>query len=89
MKKVIGIILLIMGIITLLFPIINGIYSAINGYSGLCLWPCTNYYGFKAFIDSVFIYSVLLWPTYIIGIALIVVGIILIKKYKRQWNVYK
>jgi uncharacterized membrane protein len=84
MKKVIGIILIIIGAIPLILPIITGIYSAINGYSGLCLWPCTNYYGFTAFIDSVFIYSVLLWPTYIIGIVLIVVGIILIKKYKRK-----
>ncbi len=84
MKKVIGIILIIIGAIPLLFPIITGIYSAIIGYSGLCLWPCTNYYGIQAFIDSIFIYSVLLWPTYIIGIALIVVGIILIKKYKSK-----
>ena len=79
-KKVLWIILLILGIIPFAIPLIAGIYDSINGFSGLCFMSCTNYYGFNAFIESIYLYSFIFWPTYIIGLILILISIIKLKK---------
>ena len=73
-------ILLLVGIIPLIIPIIGGIYDSITGFSGLCFSSCNNYYGFKAFVNSVYLYSFIFWPTYIISIILIIFSIIKLKK---------
>ncbi len=85
MKKL-WIALIVIGIIPFVVPIAYGISSAINGYSGLCLWPCTNEYGFGAFYHSISLYTVFFWPTYIIGSVLIVVSIIKLVKNKKRTN---
>ncbi|MGM9849969.1 MAG: hypothetical protein ACI31V_03625 [Bacilli bacterium] len=82
MKKKFWIVFLIVGIIPFIIPIISGIYYSIRGYSGLCWWQCDYYYGFNAFIDSIILYSYILWPTYIIGIVIIVLSIIKLKNKK-------
>lgn len=79
-KKKVWIILLVVGIIPLIVPLILGIYNSIIGYSGLCLFQCDYYYGIKAFIDSIILYSYIFWPTYVIGILLIILSIIKLKK---------
>ena len=81
-KKIIWIILLIIGIVSFAIPLITGIYDSIAGFSGLCFVGCDNYYGFAAFIDSVYLYSFICWPTYIVGIILIIISIIMLKKKK-------
>lgn len=82
-KKIVWIILLIAGIIPFAIPVITGIYDAINGFSGLCFVGCDNYYGFQAFIDSVYLYSFIFWPTYIIGVILIILSIIKLKNKRK------
>lgn len=78
-KKRIWIILLIVGIIPFTIPLITGTYDSIGGFSGLCFVECEKYYGIKAFVDSVYLYSFILWPTYIIGAILIIISIIKLK----------
>lgn len=82
-KKIIWKILLIIGLIPFLAVIIYGIFSSINGFSGICFFNCSKNYGLMAFRDSVIMYSYVLWPTYIIGIILIIISIIKINWYKR------
>ena len=53
-KKIVWISLLIVGIIPFAIPLIAGIYDFLTGFSGLCFIECDNYYGFKAFIDSIY-----------------------------------
>ena len=78
-SKKIWIVLLIVGIVTFVIPLIAGIFDSINGFSGLCFVGCERDYGIKAFIGSIYLYSYILWPTYIIGIILIILSIIKLK----------
>lgn len=78
------IIILIVGIILFVIPLIMGIYNSINGYSGLCWWICDYYYGVDALIDSILIYSYIFWPTYIIGVILIVFSIIKLRNKRNN-----
>lgn len=82
-KKIIWIALLAVGIIPFAVPLIIGIYDSINGFSGLCFFQCDNYYGLNALLDSIYLYSFIFWPTYIIGIILIIISIIKLK-YKKK-----
>lgn len=81
-KKIIYIILLIIGIIPFAIPLIGGLYDSINGFGGLCFFHCEKDYGFKAFIGSIYLYSYICWPTYIIGIILIFLSTIKLKSKK-------
>ncbi len=77
MKKI-WIVLLVMGSLTFVIPLGMGIYYAIVGFSGLCF--CGMRYGFSAFFDSILLYSYLCWPSYIVGIILIILSILKIKR---------
>jgi len=79
-RKIIWIILLIIGIIPFAIPLTAGIYDSINGFSGICFLSCDKSYGFEALRDSIILYSYICWPTYIIGIILIIISIIKLKK---------
>ncbi len=83
-KKIIWIVLLVVGILAFAVPLITGIYDSINGFSGLCFIACEKYYGFEALRDSIFLYSYILWPTYIIGTFFIVLSIIKLKSKKTK-----
>ena len=76
--KKLWIILLIIALIPFLMALLVGIYFAITGFSGLCL--CGNFYGFKAFVESIILYSYNYYQNYIIGIILIILAIIKLKK---------
>lgn len=78
MKKIVWKILLVVGFIPFIAALLSGINAAINGFSGLSF--CCSYYGFQAFIDCIFLFSIVYFPTYIIGIILIVLSIIKLKK---------
>ena len=82
-KKIVWISLLIVGIILFAIPLATGIYDSISGFSGLCFIECDNYYGFQAFIDSIYLYSFIFWPTYIIGAILIILSIIKLKNKRK------
>ena len=79
-KKLIWKFLLIIGSTFFIVPLGAGIYHSITGFSGLCLFDCNSYYGFKAFKDSIILYSFICWPTYIIGSILIILSIFKLKK---------
>ena len=80
-KKIVWISLLIFGVMSFVIPLIVGIYDSIAGFSGLCFVGCDNYYGYQALIDSIYLYSYIFWPTYIIGFSLIIISIIKLKKH--------
>ena len=65
---------LIIGLIPFIFALFVGIYFAITGFSGLCF--CGNFYGFKAFIESIILYSQNFYQNYILGFILIIIFII-------------
>lgn len=79
-KKVLWIILLIIGLLPFIGVLIISTHAAIFGFSGLCLLECSYYYGFEAFRDSIILYSFVFWPTYIIGLILIIISIIFLKR---------
>ena len=79
--KKMWLILLIVAILPFLTALVLGIYFAITGFSGLCL--CGNFYGFKAFYESILLYLYNYYPNCIIGLILIVLAIIKIKKTHR------
>jgi len=55
-KQLVWICLLSVGIIFAI-PLLAGVYDSINDFSGLCFVGCDNYYGFQAFVDSIYLYS--------------------------------
>lgn len=83
-KKVLWIILLILGCLAFLIPLAMGIFDSINGFAGLCFVGCKSYHGFPAFRDSIILYSYLMWPTYIVGIVLIILSTIKLRKQKSR-----
>ena len=79
-KKLIWKILLILGLMPFITVICYGLYNAINGFAAFCILSCTKDYGFVAFRDSIILYSYVFWPTYIIGLVLIILSIIKLRK---------
>lgn len=65
---------LIIGLIPFIFALFVGVYFAITGFSGLCF--CGDFYGFKAFIESIILYSQNFYQNYILGFILIIIFII-------------
>ena len=75
-KNIIYIILIVVGLIPFIVPIVWAISSAIKGDSlGMCVLDCEISYGLSVFFDFLLWYSIVFWPTYVIGIALIIVSI--------------
>ena len=65
---------LIIGLIPFIFALFLGVYFAITGFSGLCF--CGDFYGFKAFIESIILYSENFYQNYILGFILIIIFIV-------------
>lgn len=78
-KNILWEIILIFGILPFVISLVFGIYSAITGFSGLCILSCKDIYGLQAFVDSIVMYSYIFWPTYVIGIILLIISIIILK----------
>ncbi|MBE6156029.1 MAG: hypothetical protein E7164_04675 [Firmicutes bacterium] len=79
-KKIIWIILLIGGMVPFTIPLVAGIYDSINGFGGLCFAACEKSYGLCAFIDSIYLYSFIFWPSYLVGLVLIIISVIKLRK---------
>ena len=77
-NKILWILILIIGLLPFLFVFGIGIHAAINGMT--CLDDCVRIIGFKAFIGMSALYSLVFWPTYIVGLVLIIISIIQIRK---------
>lgn len=79
-KKILWKSLLIIGIIPFIVVLFCGIYYSLVGFSGICIVSCNKYYGLLAFRDSVILYSFVFWPSYIVGLVLIIISILKLKK---------
>ena len=79
-------IILYLSLMPFLITIIYGIYNSIFGIKVFCQSYagdiCPTYYGVRGFFISVFIYSVEYWYTYIIGVLLFIIFLIINKKKK-------
>lgn len=79
-KKVKYMILLILGLLPFVGILGFAIFSAINGFSFLF----STSYGFDAFGGVILIYSIFLWPLYIVGLVLIIKSIQKLKQFKNR-----
>lgn len=78
-KKLLWKILLILGILPFFLLIIYEIHCLIYGFNFLF----NTSYGLEAIRDSISIMAYLFWPIYILGILLIIISIIKLKKGER------
>lgn len=79
-KSIIYKLLIMLGSSPFIFILVSAIYNAINGWS-FCLGSnCANDYGFQVFVDYIVLASFVYWPFYIVGLVLIIIGFILLKK---------
>lgn len=76
--------LLLLGIVLLTSFFISGLLNAIFGVK-ICFLGCsdTYSYGLIAFIESMTLYVLILWPLFVIAIILIILSIIKLRKYKK------
>lgn len=79
MKKKLWFILFILGLSPFVILLIGGIYASMIGFSPI--WMSTIHYGWDAFRNHVILWSYLYWPSYIVGMILIIVSMI-VKKGK-------
>lgn len=79
-EKMIWKILFVIGMLPFIILLSFGVYNSINGFSGMCFFNCYNYYGIRALMDSVVLYSYIFWPTYIIGFVFIILSVKNLKK---------
>ena len=83
-KNILWKLLLIIGLIPFVIPFLFGIIKAIIGDSlGLCFVDCKISYGLPVFLNFVSFYSFVYWPTYVIGIILIIISIVQLLKHKK------
>jgi len=80
MKKLLCITFIIIGILLLITPIFFGTINAILGKDIFCFMYCDKISSSKAFINSFASYSFVFWPTYLVGIIMIIVSTIVLKK---------
>lgn len=67
-------IVLFLGITPFLAAILSGFYAAITGFSGFAIMS-PNLYGWAAFTEWIVLYSFIFWPTYVIGLVLILLAV--------------
>lgn len=68
---------LVIGIIPFIIPLAYGIYSFFFGFTFI-----GKIYGFDALVSAIIIWSSLYWITYFLGIILIIISALKIKKCK-------
>lgn len=78
-KRIFWKVLLFIGFLPFVIALGSGIYAGITGYSGLAI-SGAPVYGFAAFMDWMILYSYIYWPTYVIGLVLIVVSLVQLRK---------
>ena len=80
-KKLLFKILIIIGIVPFAFAVATGIYAAVTGFAGVAITSPPQY-GFDAFIEWIFLYSYIFWPTYIAGAVSIVAAFVIKIKFR-------
>ena len=84
LKKNIWELVIFLGTVPFIYVILSGIYNAIVGFSGLCITGCTDSYGISAFMDWVILFSFVFWPIYVIGLILMILGIIMVRRKNKE-----
>lgn len=77
MKKKMWILLLVLGLLPFVIVIAGGINASINGFGELSMNPI---YGFEAFMDWFILWSYVYWPSYVLGLGLIIGSLIVRKR---------
>ena len=72
-------VLLCIGFLPFVIALGSGMYAGITGFSGLVI-SGAPVYDFAAFMDWMILYSYLYWSTYVIGLVLIVVSLVQLRK---------
>lgn len=72
-------IMILIGTLPFIGVLLIGIINIFYGFHFLY----TVEYGLKAFRDTLFIYSIIFWPLYLIGLGLIIYAIIKLRKLKK------
>lgn len=71
MKRIKWKILLFVGTLPFLAAVLSGVYAALTGFSGLAITSPPTY-GWAAFTEWIILYSFVYWPTYVVGLILMV-----------------
>lgn len=69
MKNIKWKIMLFVGTLPFLVAIVSGFYAALTGFSGLAIKSPASY-GWEAFMEWIILYSFVYWPTYVVGVIL-------------------
>ena len=80
-KKLLFKTLIIIGIVPFAFAVVTGIYASVTGFAGVAITSPPQY-GFDAFIEWIFLYSYIFWPTYLAGAVSIVAAIVIKIKFR-------
>lgn len=72
-------VVLFIGFVPFVIALGSGVYAGFTGYSGLAISSAPAY-GLAAFMDWMILYSYLYWPTYVIGLVLIGVSLVQLRK---------
>ena len=73
-------ILLFIGMLPFLIVLGMGVFNSIFGFT----FMFDTSYGINAFLDTLLIITFLFWPAYLVGIVLIIISSVNIKKQKRN-----
>ena len=80
-KKFLFRILIIVGVAPFVIAVATGIYAAVTGFAGMAITSPPQY-GFDAFIEWLFLYSYVFWPTYLAGAVALVAAFVIKFRYK-------
>lgn len=80
-RKIISILMIGIGTFPFLYILYRCVDAAINGFT--FGWGAPAEHGAQAFLSVLVLGSYVLWPAYIIGIVLIIIGILLLRKNKK------
>lgn len=80
-KKLLFKTLIIIGMAPFVIAIATGLYAAVTGFAGMAITSPPQY-GFDAFIEWIFLYSYVFWPTYLAGAVALVAAFVIKIKYR-------
>lgn len=81
MNKIIWKILLFIGAIPFILTLALGIINMVSGFSGICFGSnCSRISSISALLETVILVIIIFWPFHLLGIILIIISTIKIKK---------
>ena len=80
-RKIISIGMMVIGASPFLYILYRCVDAAINGFT--FGWGAPAEHGAQAFLSVLVLGSYVIWPAYIVGLILIIIGILLLRKNKK------